>query len=103
MRHLVLALTLVACVPRSAPPPAAPLDELPPANPIVDATDEDARACTRLAELGCPEAERCLGVMSIARTDHIAVPSACLASASDVAAVRRCGDTGTLTFACQLP
>jgi hypothetical protein len=102
MRRALLALALVACVRRNDTPrpPVAPFDELPPPNPVVEATDEDARACARLAALGCPEAPHCLGVMSVARTDHIIVPSACLAAAVDVAAVRRCGDTGTLTFAC---
>jgi hypothetical protein len=78
-----------------------PVDELPPPNPVVVATDEDVRACRRLGDLECPEAALCLGTMSVARTDHIPIPSSCLAGASDVAAVRACGDTGTLTFTCK--
>ena len=102
MMRALSAIMLVACVRSNdtPSPPVTPFDELPPPSPIVQATPEDERACARLAALGCPEAARCLGVMSVARTDRIQVPSACLAAAVDVAAVRRCGDTGTLTFGC---
>jgi len=98
-RALLAYVLVLACGP-VAPVVVSPVDELGPPNPVVPATDEDVRACERLTALGCPEAAMCLGVMSVARTDHITVPSACLAAAVDVAAVRRCGDTGTLTFDC---
>ena len=96
----LLALGISACEPR---PPAiveSPVDELPPPNPRVAATDEDRRACARLAMLGCSDAPKCLLTIADARTDHVSVPSVCLAAAADLAAVRRCGDVGTLTFNC---
>lgn len=83
-------------------PHTAPfVDELPPPNQVVPATDEDARACAKLERLGCPEARGCLRTISDARTDHMNIPSTCVAAAVDVAAVRRCGDVGTLTFECK--
>lgn len=99
MKRALLALVLVACG-SPAKRVNAPVDELPPPNPIVAATEEDARACAVVASLGCPEAAMCLGVMSVARTDHITVPSACLAAAKTVDALRKCGDASTLTFDC---
>ena len=97
----LVAALLLACGPR---PPSIvvthPTDELPPPNPRVATTSEDRRACERLTALKCPDAPKCLATIADARTDHISVPSACLASAADAAAVRRCGDSGTLIFAC---
>ena len=103
MKLVVLLLALAgvgACGPR---PPAivqSPVDELPPENPRVPTTDEDQRACHRLTVLGCSDAPKCLATIADARTDHVPVPSTCLAAAADLAAARRCGDVGTLTFEC---
>lgn len=105
MKFMLLLLLLplagvIACEPR---PPAiviTPVDELPPPNPRVGTTDEDRRACARLTVLGCSNAPKCLATIADARTDHVAVPSTCIADAADLAAVRRCGDNGTLRFDC---
>lgn len=99
-RSLLYTGTLVGCGPHPPAIVTAPADELPPPNPRVPTTDEDRRACERLSKLGCSEAPKCLSTIADARTDHVPVPSACIAAAADVAAVRRCGDKGTLTFSC---
>ena len=109
MKRFVLALALLSAC---HPPPVAPLDpsglppraddELPPPNRVVPATDVDARACLRLAELQCPEAmQGCLSAFSAARTDGVLVPSQCIAGALSVDEVRRCGDPSTLTVECK--
>lgn len=108
MKYLAFAILLAACTPK----PLAPLDktglppradgDIPARNQVVPATDVDARACLRLAELGCPEAMNgCLSAFSAARTDHVVVPSQCIAGALSAAEVRKCGDVSTLTFECK--
>lgn len=109
MKLLVLVLALLSAC---HPPPLAPLDpsglppraddEIPPPNTVVPATDVDARACLKLAELGCPEAmSGCLSAFSAARTDGVVVPSICIAAALSVDEVRKCGDVSTLTVECR--
>lgn len=106
-RFAFLAALLVACAHSNGggvvvhPYNEPFVDELPPPNPIVPATEEDARACAHLAALGCSDAKWCMQAITDARTDHMVVPSTCVAAAVDVAAVRRCGDKSTLTFECK--
>lgn len=101
---ITLASSFVACPacrPHATIVDTPKRDELPPPNERVATTDQDQRACARLAALGCPDAPKCLTTIADARTDHIQVPSLCLENAADREAVRKCGDTGTLTFTCQ--
>lgn len=108
MRFAALLLALAACTPA----PLAPLDpsglppraddDIPPPNAVVPATDVDARACLKLAELRCPEAMNgCLAAFSAARTDGVVVPSICIAGALTVDEVRACGDVSTMRVECK--
>lgn len=83
-------------------------DGVPPPLPVVNATDLDARACSRLLALRCPEAsptKACLDTFRHYRTNEIEHGSvdgvsSCVAGAVDIPAVRRCGGLNTLTFDC---
>jgi hypothetical protein len=108
VKKLVILLALAACHPAPLPPldpnglPPRDDEHVPPPNTVIPATDVDARACLRLAELGCPEAQNgCLAAFSAARTDHVVTPSQCIADALSVDEVRKCGDVSTLTFECK--
>lgn len=107
-RAAVVLAALIACKPAPIPPldptglPPRSDDEIPSPNPVVPATDVDARACLRIAELQCPEAMNgCLSAFSAARTDGRLVPSTCIAGSLTVEEVRACGDASTLTVECK--
>lgn len=101
-----LAAVTIACMvccraAASSPssPPSSEVDGGPPA--------DLSAACARLSILGCPEALPGLGgepcdVRLRREADLVGVPSACVADAGTVAAVRACGDAATIRFRCAI-
>ena len=98
---LGLALGLATCQPTPKPSPDAgpaplpvPAPTPPPPAPAPSTTCESA--CARLRALGCPESAStahgapCEAVCAVA-DDAMVIDPGCVASAQDVAAMRRCG------------
>jgi hypothetical protein len=98
VRALVLACLLApACSPVAPRPAPAPANELPPSSFGVEAgAGACENACARLAALHCPEGQptkagtSCAAVC--ARGERLeGLPTACVAGATSVPAVRACG------------